>query len=62
MKVSPRRTADIHEYLQIPPEIEIASMVVKLADEMKKVFKEESTYDAHAFLANIGGNSGLILG
>ena len=62
MQVSSRRIADIHDYLNIPPEIHIASMVVKLSDEMNKVFKEQPSYDGYEFLANIGGNAGLILG
>jgi hypothetical protein len=36
--------------------------VVKLSDEMNKVFKEQPSYDGYEFLANIGGNAGLILG
>ena len=37
-------------------------MVIKLADEKNKVFKEHPTYYEYQFLANIGGNAALILG
>ena len=45
MRVSSRRIDDIHGYLKIPPEIYIASMVVKLSDEVNVVLKEKSQYN-----------------
>ena len=62
MRVSSRRIDDIHAYLQIPKEIYIASMVVKLSDEVNVVFKEVSTYNIYEFVSDIGGTAGVILG
>ncbi|CAG5099439.1 Oidioi.mRNA.OKI2018_I69.XSR.g16526.t1.cds [Oikopleura dioica] len=62
MQVSERRSKDIHEYLNIPDDIYIASMVLKLSDEVSVVYKEQSTYDPSKFIADMGGTAGVVLG
>ena len=62
MRVSSRRIEDIHGYLKIPPEIYIASMVIKLSDEVNVVFKEEPQYNIYEFIADMGGTAGVVLG
>ena len=62
MRVSDKRIQDIHQYLDIPDEIYIASMVIKLSDELNLVFKEEPRYNLYEFVADIGGTAGVILG
>ena len=37
-------------------------MVLKLADDVKVVFKEQPKYSRSGLLANIGGTAGLVLG
>jgi len=62
MRVSSRRIDDIHNYLKIPKEIYIASMVVKLSDEVNVVFQEKAMIHFIEFISDVGGAAGVILG
>lgn len=42
--------------------MDIASLVVKLSDEVKVRYKEEHLYTTCEFIANLGGTAGVVLG
>ena len=43
-------------------EVRLTSMVVSLAEQTNKEYKEEPLYPFEQFLAEVGGTSGLFLG
>ena len=62
IRVSEKRNQDVHRFLNISNDIEIASMVLKLSDEVKVIFQEQPKYSRSELLANMGGTAGLVLG
>ena len=56
------RIAEIKNYINLPPEMDVASVVVKLSDELNVKTTEEERYTLYKYVADLGGTTGLVLG